>query len=166
MKLTEIEQTPYGDNIYKYTLKNGQTVALMPKKDATTIIKTFVDAGSMNENDKNRGISHFNEHNVFNGSKNMAPGMFFKEVGKLGASTNASTDYAQTDFYIMSPITDDKSLKRIIEMHSDMLVNPTFPEDMVEKEKGPVTSEISMVNDDISSIALNTLINFLINTSY
>ena len=39
-----------------------------------------------------------------------------------------------------------------------MLVNPTFPEDMVEKEKGPVTSEISMVNDDISSIALNTLI--------
>lgn len=157
-KLTEIEQTPYGDNIYKYTLKNGQTVALMPKKDATTIIKTFVDAGSMNENDKNRGISHFNEHNVFNGSKNMAPGMFFKEVGKLGASTNASTDYAQTDFYIMSPITDDKSLKRIIEMHSDMLVNPTFPEDMVEKEKGPVTSEISMVNDDISSIALNTLI--------
>lgn len=156
--LKEVNKTPYGDNLYKYELKNGQTVVLMPKKNATTIIKTFVDAGSMNENDANRGISHFNEHNVFNGSKHLEAGRFFKEVGKLGADTNASTDYAQTDFYIMSPIIDEKSLKRIIEMHADMLVNPLFPEDMVEKEKGPVTSEISMVNDDITNKALNDLV--------
>ena len=166
-KLTGVEKTPYGDNIYKYQLKNGQVVALMPKKEATTIIKTFVHAGSMNENDKNRGISHFNEHNVFNGSKKIAPGTFFREVGKLGANTNASTDFAQTDFYIESPIIDDKSFKQIIEMHSDMLVNPTFPEDMVAKEKGPVTSEISMCNDNIGNIAVNNLIKNLyqINTT-
>ncbi len=157
-ELKEIEKTPYGDDIYRYELKNGQTVVLMPKKDSTTIIKTFVDAGSMNENDYNRGISHFNEHNVFNGSKRLEAGRFFKEVGRLGADTNASTDYAQTDFYIMSPIVTDKSLKEIIELHSDMLVNPLFPKDMVEKEKGPVTSEISMVNDDITNQALNDLI--------
>ncbi len=156
--LTEVQKTPYGDNIYRYTLKNGQTVVLAPKKDSSTIIKTFVDAGSMNENDKNRGISHFNEHNVFNGSKRLEAGRFFKETGKLGADTNASTDYAQTDFYIMSPVTNDKSLKQIIELHSDMLVNPLFPEDMVEKEKGPVTSEISMVNDDTTNKAINDLI--------
>ena len=58
----------------------------------------------------------------------------------------------------MSPIVDDKSLKQIIEMHADMLVNPLFPSDMVEKEKGPVTSEISMVNDDITNNALNDLV--------
>ena len=137
-ELKEVNKTPYGDNLYRYELKNGQTVVLMPKKNATTIIKTFVDAGSMNENDENRGISHFNEHNVFNGSKNLESGRFFKEVGKLGADTNASTDYAQTDFYIMSPIVDDKSLKQIIEMHADMLVNPLFPSDMVEKEKANI----------------------------
>ncbi len=156
--LTKIEKTPYGDNMYLYTLKNGQKVVLAPKKNSTTIIKTFVDAGSMNENDLNRGISHFNEHNVFNGSKRLEAGKFFKETGKLGADTNASTDYAQTDFYISSPIVDSKSLKEIIELHSDMLVNPLFPVDMVEKEKGPVTSEISMVNDDISNRAINDLI--------
>ena len=166
-ELKEVEKTPYGDNIYKYELKNGQVVALMPKKDSTTIIKTFVDAGSMNENDKNRGISHFNEHNVFNGSKNIAPGTFFREVGKLGANTNASTDFAQTDFYIESPLTDDKTFKQIIEMHADMLVNPLFPKDMVEKENGPVTSEISMCNDNIGNVAVNSLIKnlFQINTN-
>ncbi len=157
-KLDGIEKTPYGDNIYKYTLKNGQTVALMPRENATTIIKTFVNAGSMNENDYNRGISHFNEHNVFNGSEHLVPGRFFKEVGKLGAETNASTDYAQTDFYIESPIVDDKTLKRIIELHSDMLTRPLFPKDMVEKERGPVTSEISMCNDNVANRATNDLI--------
>lgn len=161
--LTEIAKTPYGDNMYKYQLKNGQTAVLVPKQNSTTIIKTFVDAGSMNENDSNRGISHFNEHNVFNGSKHLEAGKFFKEIGKLGADTNASTDYAQTDFYIMSPIVDGASLKQIIELHSDMLVNPLFPEDMVEKEKGPVTSEISMVNDDMTNVALNDLIRNLFN---
>lgn len=166
-ELKEVEKTPYGDNIYRYELKNGQNVVLMPKKNATTIIKTFVDAGSMNETDDKRGISHFNEHNVFNGSKRFQAGNFFKIVGQLGASTNASTDYAQTDFYIMSPIVDNKSLKQIIELHSDMLVNPTFPNEKVEKEKGPVTSEISMVNDDMGNKAINSLIKnlFQINTN-
>lgn len=166
-RLTGVEKTPYNDNIYKYQLKNGQTVVLMPKKDSTTIIKTFVHAGSMNENDRNRGISHFNEHNVFNGSSKIAPGAFFKEVGKMGASTNASTDFAQTDFYIESPIIDNKSFQKIIEMHSDMLVNPLFPADMVEKEKGPVTSEISMCNDNMGNTAINELIKnlFQINTT-
>ncbi len=157
-ELIDVEKTPYGENIYKYRLQNGQIVALAPKKDATVIVKTFIDAGSMNENDKNRGISHFNEHNVFNGSKKIAPGTFFGEVGKFGGSTNASTDFAKTDFYIQSSITDFPTLNKMIEMHADMLTNPLFPEDMVEKEKGPVTSEISMCNDDTTNIALNSLI--------
>ena len=157
-KLIEVEQTPFKDNIYKYQLKNGQIVALMPKANTSTVIKTFVNAGSMNENDKNRGISHFNEHNVFNGSKKIAPGTFFTEAGKMGADVNASTSFAQTDFYIESPMTDAKSFKNMIEMHADMLTNPLFPEEMVEKEKGPVTSEISMCNDNPSNIALNSLI--------
>ena len=43
-------------------LQNGQKVAIMPKK-GTTIVKTFVNSGSMNETDPIRGISHFIEHN-------------------------------------------------------------------------------------------------------
>lgn len=151
------QTTPYGDNIYLYMLQNGQRVAIMPKK-GTTIVKTFVNSGSMNESDPIRGISHFIEHNLFNGSKNLAPGQFFSEVSKMGSSTNASTDYAQTDYYIESALMTDKDLEKTIKMHADMVQNPTFPTDMIEKEKGPVTSEISMVNDDMTTIAANEAI--------
>lgn len=150
-------KTPYGDDIHLYMLSNGQRVAIMPK-EGTTVIKTFVNSGSMNETDEQRGISHFIEHNLFNGSKNLAPGQFFKDVSQMGASTNASTDFAQTDYYISSAFITDETLKKKVEMHADMILRPTFPEDMIEKEKGPVTSEISMVNDDVKSTAVNEVV--------
>jgi len=151
------EKTPYGDDIYLYMLQNGQRVAIMPK-EGSTIIKTFVNSGSMNETDPIRGISHFIEHNLFNGSENLAPGQFFKEVSKMGSTTNASTDYAQTDYYIESALMSDSDLEKTISMHADMLERPLFPNDMIEKEKGPVTSEISMVNDDMITVAANDVI--------
>ncbi len=152
-----VEKTPNGDDIHLFMLQNGQRVAIMPKK-GTTIVKTFVDSGSMNETDRIRGISHFIEHNLFNGSKTLPPGSFFNETAKMGANTNASTDYAQTDYYIESAIMSDSDLAKTISMHADMLTNPLFPADMIEKEKGPVTSEISMVNDDMISVAANDAI--------
>ena len=150
-------KTPFGDDIYTYMLKSGQRVAILPR-EGTTILKTFVDSGSMNENDRIRGISHFIEHNLFNGSEKLAPGQFFKDVTKMGASTNASTDYAQTDYYISSGIMDIKDFKQAAMMHADMILRPKFYDEMLEKEKGPVTSEISMINDDVTTVAANEVV--------
>ncbi len=150
-------KTPFGDDIYTYMLKSGQKVAILPR-EGTTILKTFVDSGSMNESDRIRGISHFIEHNLFNGSEKLAPGQFFKDVTKMGASTNASTDYAQTDYYISSGIMEADDFKKAAKMHADMILRPKFYPDMLEKEKGPVTSEISMINDDATTKAANEVV--------
>lgn len=152
-----VVKTPYGEDIYTYMLKSGQRVAILPR-EGTTILKTFVDSGSMNENDRIRGISHFIEHNLFNGSQKLAPGQFFKDVTKMGASTNASTDYAQTDYYILSGIMGVQDFKKAAMMHADMILNPKFYNEMLEKEKGPVTSEISMINDDVTTKAANEVV--------
>ena len=40
-----------------YKLANGQKVVILPKK-GPTIVKTYVNVGSMNEPDNLRGISH------------------------------------------------------------------------------------------------------------
>ena len=150
-------KTPFGENIYTYMLKSGQRIAILPR-EGTTILKTFVDSGSMNENDRIRGISHFIEHNLFNGSENLSPGQFFKDVAKMGASTNASTDYAQTDYYISSGIMGADDFKKAAQMHADMILRPKFYNEMLEKEKGPVTSEISMINDDVTTKAANEVV--------
>lgn len=150
-------KTPFGEDIYTYMLKSGQRVAILPR-EGTTILKTFVDSGSMNENDRIRGISHFIEHNLFNGSDKLAPGQFFKEVTGMGASTNASTDYAQTDYYISSGIMGADDFKKAAQMHADMILHPKFYQHMLDKEKGPVTSEISMINDDVTTKAANEVV--------
>lgn len=150
-------KTPYGDDIHIYMLNNGQKIAIMPKK-GTTIVKTFVNSGSMNETDNKRGISHFIEHSLFNGSSKLEAGQLFKEVSAMGAQTNASTNFAQTDYYISSAMMEGADLAKTIEMQADMIQNPKFAPEMIEKEKGPVTSEISMVNDDISLVAINRVV--------
>ncbi len=159
-------KTPFGDDIHIYMLNNGQKIAIMPRS-GSTIVKTFVNSGSMNETDDKRGISHFIEHNLFNGSSKLEAGQLFKEVSNMGAQTNASTNFAQTDYYISSAVMEGDDLAKTIEMQADMLTSPNFAHDMIEKEKGPVTSEISMVNDEIASIAINRVIKnlFQINSS-
>ena len=137
-----------------YKLANGQNVIILPKKGAT-VVKTYVNAGSMNEPENLRGISHYIEHNLFNGTKELKAGEFFSKVNNLGASTNASTSFSTTDFYISSQLLKKDDLESKIKLHSDMLQNPVFAPDMLDKERGPVISEISMVMDEPQNIAMN-----------
>ncbi len=148
-----------------YRLANGQNVIILPKK-GPTVLKTYVNVGSMNEPDNLRGISHYIEHNLFNGTKELKPGEFFNKVNQLGASTNASTSFSATDFYISSQLLKSGDLEEKIKIHSDMLQNPVFAPDMLDKERGPVISEISMVMDDPNNAAMNLALKnlFQINT--
>ncbi len=140
-----------------YKLANGQNVIILPKK-GPTVVKTYVNAGSMNEPDHLRGISHYIEHNLFNGTNNLKAGEFFNRVNSLGASTNASTSFSTTDFYISSQLLKKGDLEEKIKLHSDMLQNPVFAPDMLDKERGPVISEISMVMDEPENVAMNLAI--------
>lgn len=164
-------KVPYSNDASVYRLKNGLRVVILPK-EGTTIVKTYVNAGSMNELDPKRGSFHFKEHMFFNGSapsnyarqylKNgsdkLDSGQFFQEVSAMGAQTNASTNFAQVDYYIASQLLNPDDLGKIVALHTDMLQNPTFSKEMIEKEKGPVISEISMVLDNPDNIAINRAI--------
>ena len=151
-------QTPNGETIHLFQLKNGQKVAIVPRKDKATIVKTFLDAGSLNETDSIRGISHCIEHCLFKGSSKLKDGDVFKMTGAMGASTNASTDYAITDYYIHAPYMSSANLAKTIEIQGDMVSNPLFDKNALESEKGPICSEISMINDDISTYAFDKVI--------
>mgnify|MGYP001805813039 CR=1 FL=1 len=156
------EELPCSTNTHLYKLENGQRVVIIPKK-GPTVVKTYVNVGSMNEPDKVRGISHFIEHNLFNGSDGLESGEFFATVNKLGANTNASTGFAATDYYIESNLLKKNDLETEIKIHASMLETPKFAQNMIEKEKGPVTSEINMILDDPENIATNNTLKLLYN---
>jgi len=139
-----------------YKLDNGQNVIIIPKKGPTTI-KTFTKVGSFNE-EKNRGISHYIEHNLFNGSSQLGPNEFVEKVTRMGGQYNAGTNTTNTDYFIKSPMHKEGDFEKFMTMHADMLLNPSFTEKMLEKEKGPVISEIQMYEDDPSDKAFNLMV--------
>lgn len=140
-----------------YKLANGQKVVILNKK-GPTVLKSYFNVGSMNEPDRLRGVSHFDEHMAFNGTDNLEAGEFFKITNKMGAITNASTGFSLTDYYITSQLLNPTDFEESVRIQSEMLQHPKYSHSMVEKEKGPVTSEISMVGDSPENTALNNCI--------
>lgn len=161
-KIAEIDIPGLDEKASVFKLSNGQKVVIAPKK-GPTFVKTTYNVGSLNETEDIRGISHFIEHNLFNGSKDLAPKEYDKKVSDLGGYTNASTSFDKTDYYLFLQLLKDNSLEEAIRLNALQTQFPTFPADQLEKEKEPVKSEIDMYKDmphDIAeSLALKNLFN-------
>ena len=145
-----------------YKLANGQKVVIVPK-DGPTFVKSYVNTGSFNEPDHLRGISHYIEHNLFNGSEDLGDKVFFDEVNKMGADTNASTSFSTTDYFIQSNLLEDTDLETKIQLHAGMLQSPKFLLEKLEKEKNIVNSEINMCVSEDENVGFTQTIKNLFN---
>ncbi len=152
---TGVVNLPNDFKAHCYKLENGQQVVIVPKANSPTLVKTYVNTGSLNESDNVRGISHYIEHNLFNGSEGLEAGEFFATTDKMGASTNATTNFAETDYFIQSNLLNDGDLEKKIKIHASMLETPKFAVEALEKEKGIVNSEINMYQGYADVVAVN-----------
>ena len=150
-------EMPYSEPAKLYKLANGQKVAILHKK-GPAVVKSYYNVGALNEPEGEKGISHFIEHMKFNGSENLNSGEFFNTVNKIGASTNAGTGLSMTDYFVAGQMLGDNDLETTVRIHADMLQAPSHTPEMVEKEKGPVLSEISMCMDHPENLAMNNCI--------
>ena len=95
------------------TLSNGMRYAIMrnatPPGEAS--LRLRIDAGSLYEAENQRGIAHFLEHMVLNGTTNVPEGEFVRRLERhglrFGPDTNASTGFTQTIYKLQLPETDD-----------------------------------------------------------
>lgn len=126
-------------NVYK--LDDGQTVIIKQVKNNPIVtIDTWIKTGSINENDKNSGVSHFLEHLFFKGTNTHPAGEFDKLLESKGAVTNAATSKDFTHYYITIP---SSCFDMAIDLHADMLLNPQIPRKELEKERKVVLEEIA-----------------------
>lgn len=133
-------------NVEKKVLDNGLRVVLVPMENSEAVtIQILVGVGSNDEIKEINGISHFLEHLFFKGTKNRPnPGDIDREIDRIGASHNAITTKEMTGFWIKSSVKDfDTSLDII----SDIILNPLFNEEEIEKERGVILQEINMYED-------------------
>ncbi len=116
----------------------------MPDNPAVTVL-VMVEAGSKYETRENNGISHFLEHMVFKGSKKRPKASdISRELDGIGAHYNAFTSQEFTGYYAK---VDKKHRGAILDIVSDMYLNPLFDEGEMRKEKGVIVEEIRMYND-------------------
>ena len=131
----------FAGNYSIYKLNNGQTVVIEQiKNNPIVTIDTWVKTGSINETDKNTGVSHFLEHLFFKGTQTHPTGEFDKILESKGAITNAATSKDFTHYYITIA---SNYFDLATELHADMLLHPQIPRKEMEKERKVVIEEIA-----------------------
>ena len=111
-----------------YKRKNGHTIVLAHKEGELVNVSTWVKTGSINEDNKINGISHFLEHLMFKGTEKHEAGYFDRTLEAKGAIVNAATWKDYTFYYVTLPKGENcNNLNLTIELHADMMLNPVLP---------------------------------------
>jgi predicted Zn-dependent peptidase len=127
------------------SLDNGLKIIYKKKRANSVCIEVNVKVGSNNETADEAGISHFIEHMLFEGTKKRANSyLISNEIEKLGGDLNAATSNERTFYYCKVP---NKHFEVALDVISDIIINPEFKEEFIEKEKKIVIDEINLVND-------------------
>ena len=130
----------------KVILNNGLTIIHEKKKGNSVVIQIMVKVGSDFELENERGISHFLEHILFEGTaKRPTNQNISNEIEKIGGDFNAYTSNEKTCFYVK---VLKKHFHTAVDVLADVLQNPLFKEEDIVKEKNVILKEIDMIHDE------------------
>ena len=149
------------EDVEIYERENGHKIVLAHKEGELVNVSSWVKTGSINEDDKNNGISHFLEHLMFKGTHKHKAGYFDKTLEAKGAIVNAATWKDYTFYYVTLPKgPENKDLYLAIELHADMMLDPVLPDEEIgapfdlndtkvsdKRERHVVIEEIRMRKD-------------------
>lgn len=129
-------------------LENGVRYAILPNREPRERIslRLYVRAGSLQEEDHQRGLAHYLEHMAFNGTENFGPGTlveYFQRLGMaFGADTNAYTSFDRTVYMIELPDTKEEQIDEGLLVLRDYAGRMLLRKEEIESERGVVLSEM------------------------
>jgi len=129
---------------YRTKLDNGLTVLLERRKPSVVTSLLSYRLGAAHEPAEFKGIAHYLEHCIFQGTKTKSSKEISAIVDKRGGVLNGFTDEEITAFWTKLP---SKYLDLGVDLLSDMLTNPAFDKQKIEKEKKVVLEEVKMHHD-------------------
>ena len=110
-----------------------------------------VRTGSLNEAEQQRGLAHFMEHMMFNGTEHFPPGdliKYFESIGmEFGADLNASTGFDRTKYDIFAPDTEEKTIDKALMALSDYAFRALLLDEEIDKERGVILEELRTGQD-------------------
>ena len=123
----------------EYDLDNGMHVILHQDKSAPVVITSvYYHVGAKDEQPDRTGMAHFFEHLLFEGTKNIGKGEWFKIVSSNGGNNNATTDDDRTYYYEVFP---SNKVALGLWMESERLLHPIIKQDGVDTQNEVVKEE-------------------------
>lgn len=140
----EIPTTP---EILSGQFDNGLQYFIRPnhKPEGRVELRLVVNAGSVLEDEDQRGLAHFVEHMAFNGTRNFEKQElvdYLEKIGtRFGADLNAYTSFDETVYQLKLPTDDPQIVETGFQILEDWAHGITFDPEEIEKERGVITEE-------------------------
>jgi predicted Zn-dependent peptidase len=107
-------------------------------------IGVWLMRGSRHEIAARSGIAHFVEHMLFKGTSTRSAEDIAQAIDSIGGQLDAFTAKEYASYYIK---VLDEHLPLAVDLLSDIVINPAFVDEELEREKKVILEEIKMVED-------------------
>jgi predicted Zn-dependent peptidase len=132
-------------SIVRDVLDNGVRILTERMTQVRSIsIGVWLTRGSRHETDEHSGIAHFVEHMLFKGTGTRSAEDIAQAIDSIGGQLDAFTAKEYASYYIK---VLDEHLPLALDILSDIVLNPAFSPEDIEREKKVVVEEIKMVED-------------------
>jgi len=130
-------------------LPNGVRYAIRPNAEpkGRISLRFLVLAGSIHENDDERGIAHFLEHMAFRSTRDHPEGSLVANLQRLGIGfgpdNTAFTTHDYTIYHLELPDSKPETLREGLDVFRQYADSITFSPEEIDRERGVVLSELS-----------------------
>ena len=138
---------PFDPAVRRGRLPNGMSYYIRRngRPEHRVALRLAINAGSVLEQEDQRGLAHLLEHMAFNGSKHFAPGElvgFLESIGaRFGADANAYTSFDETVYLLEVPTDRSGLVEKGLTVLADFAGGWTLSKGEIEKERGVVLEE-------------------------
>jgi zinc protease len=143
---------PYEKSLHSDILPNGlhYTIVHNAKPKDKAELRLLVHAGSLEEQDDQRGIAHYIEHMAFNGTKHFPKNAlihYLESIGTtFGSDLNANTGFERTLYKLTIPLEGDQLQKALLVMR-DWADGLRLDPIEFDKERGVILEEARLHNN-------------------
>jgi predicted Zn-dependent peptidase len=131
--------------VERETLDNGLTLLFQRVPGVRSAsIGVWLRMGSRHESARLSGICHFIEHLVFKGTRNRTAREISLLTDRIGGNLDAFTTKEMTCFYAR---VLDEHVPIAVDLLADIVLNPLFDAEELERERNVILEEIRMVYD-------------------
>lgn len=130
-----------------YTLSNGLRLVYLHSSSPVAHMGVTILAGSRFEESHEVGLAHFLEHSIFKGTGKRKAFHILSRLDSVGGELNAYTTKEEICLYASFLKTH---MNRAAELLSDIVINSSFPEKEIQKEKEIVLDELNSYLDSPS----------------